>query len=196
MFTVCTWFQNFTFFSHPDSSHFLDWFFNWLVGRHRTFLDCEWWDLSRSNLWCLRFYRRCCRWVKRILRLWTIWSLWFFWFFARFWSRCFWFFTGFWCWRSRGCCWWCIWRYRRINGWFLRSNRFFRFNWFVWNRCRTFRRFHRFSRFNRRFWLCWFNRNGCCKFRGNRHPETRNIGTARFWASKLSWITREDLEGR
>ena len=28
LFTIGTWFQNFAFFSHPNGSHFLDWFFN------------------------------------------------------------------------------------------------------------------------------------------------------------------------
>ena len=209
LLTVGTGFQNLAFFSHPNSGYLFDRFFNRTIDvsgdrtvylcfhkfvtwecvlrfeiwchnrslqccpcycnpasgfefRHRTFLDSEWWNLCRSNLWSLWFDRRsCCR-ICWVLRLWTVWGLWFFRFFTSFWSRFFWFFTSFrswWCWRG---CWWCIWRYRRGNRWFLRRNWFFRFDWFVWNRRRTFRRFHRFSRFGRRFWLCRFNRNRRC----------------------------------
>ena len=156
MFAISTRLQNLTFFGDPNSGHFLDRFFNRTVNvsgdgtihfcfhklvtwecvlrfevwcynrslqgcpchrnptrrlefRHRTFLNNEWWNLCRSNLWCLRFNWRChCR-IRWVLRLWTVWRLWFFWFFTSFWSWFFWFFTSFWgrrCWRG---CWWCVW---------------------------------------------------------------------------------------
>ena len=202
LFTIRTRFKNFTSLSHPNSSHFLDWFFYWFVDVssngtvnlsfhkfitresilwfevwcynwslqcltrhrdpascfefcHRTFLNGEWRDLCRSNLWCLRFHRRCCRRVSRVLRLWAIRHLRFFRFFTCFWRWFFRFFTGFWCRRCWRCLWWRIRRYRRSNRRFLRCDRFSWFNWFIWNRIRHLIWFHWFGRFNRG---CGYNR--------------------------------------